>query len=192
MARTRRREGSRSGPISPWRALREGRRRSRDLAQAKSWYQRAADAGNARAMHNLAVLTAEGAGDKPDYAAAAQLFGKAAEFGVRDSQYNLAILYARGLGVEQNLALSYAWFATAARQGDEDAGRKREEIAAKLDPKLLEDAKRTAELFRAKPLERAANEVAPPPGGWDKAESGAVPAPFGGVGVRPIGRPRAG
>lgn len=161
---------------------------TRDAAQARKWYLRAAEAGNARAMHNLAVLTAEGADDKPDYRAAAQWFIKAAELGVRDSQYNLAILYARGLGVEQNLALSYTWFATAAKQGDEDSARKRDEIAAKLDAKLLAQAKQAAELFRAKSLDRAANEVAPPPGGWEKGEGG----PYGGVGVRSIGRPRAG
>ena len=163
---------------------------ARDPLVAKAWYQRAADAGNARAMHNLAVLTAEGAGDKPDYAGAAQWFVKASELGVRDSQYNLAILYARGLGVEQNLALSYTWFATAAKQGDQEAAKKRDEIAAKLDAPSLEMAKKAADLFRAKPLERAANEVAPPPGGWDKAEGAGQP--YGGVGVRPIGRPRAG
>ena len=42
---------------------------TRDLALAKGWYERAAEKGNARAMHNLAVLLAEGGSDrKPDYA----------------------------------------------------------------------------------------------------------------------------
>jgi localization factor PodJL len=154
---------------------------ARDPAAARVWYQRAADAGNARAMHNLAVLTAEGAGDKPDYAAAAQWFVKAAEYGVRDSQYNLAILYARGLGVQQNMALSYTWFATAARQGDQEAGRKRDEIATKLTPDMLATAKKAAELFRARALDRAANEVKTPQGGWDKADAGRR-SPYGTLG----------
>lgn len=139
----------------------------RDLALAKSWYQKAATAGNVRAMHNLAVLTAEGGdGDKPDYAAAAQWFRTAAEYGVRDSQYNLAILLARGLGIPQNLALSYMWFAIAAAQGDEDAGKKRDDVGARLGATDLVAAKATAAAFHAKAPDPAANEVTAPAGSW--------------------------
>jgi localization factor PodJL len=164
----------------------------RDAAMARDWYLRAAQSGNARAMHNLAVLTADGAGGKPDYAGAAQWFLKASELGVRDSQYNLAILYARGLGIEQNLALSYTWFATAAKQGDEDAGRKRDEVAARLDAKLLEAAKKAADIFRPKTGDRAANEVQAPPGGWDKAGSAPAKAEGGKTldRARPLARPK--
>ncbi|MFZ9632550.1 MAG: hypothetical protein ACO3EK_01665, partial [Alphaproteobacteria bacterium] len=63
------------------------------------FHKRAAERGHVRAMHNLAVLIAEGAAGKPDYGTAAQWFRSAAEHGVRDSQYNFAILNARGLGV---------------------------------------------------------------------------------------------
>ena len=140
---------------------------AKDLTQAKVWYKLAADKGNERAMHNLAVLTAEGKDNTPDYAGAVTWFAKAADRGVRDSQFNLAILYARGLGVSQNLISSYVWFTIAANQGDEDAGKKRLEVAAKLDGKQLAAAKAQVEAFRPLPLDRAANEVAPPPGGWD-------------------------
>ena len=42
-----------------------------------------------------------------------------------------AILYARGIGIEQNLAESYKWFALAANTGDQDAARKRDEVAGR-------------------------------------------------------------
>jgi localization factor PodJL len=133
---------------------------NRDLAQAKSWYEKAADQGNVRAMHNLAVLLAEiGENGQPDYARAAQWFRKAAEYGVRDSQYNYAILLARGLGVGQNLASSYTWFAIAASQGDVDAGKKRDDVAARLGADDLATAKAVAEGFHARMPEAAANEV---------------------------------
>lgn len=139
----------------------------RNLAQATVWYRKAAQAGNIRAMHNLAVLTAEGGeSGKPDYASAAQWFRKAAEYGVRDSQYNLAILLARGLGVPQNLTLSYAWFAVAAAQGDVDAGKKRDDVGARLRAADLVAAKATAAAFHPKSPTPAANVVSPPPGGW--------------------------
>jgi localization factor PodJL len=137
----------------------------RDTALAKLWYQRAADRGNVRSMHNLAVLVADGDG-KPDYAAAAKWFRRAAEHGVRDSQYNLAILYARGMGGPQDLAQSYAWFSAAAVQGDEDAGKKRDEIGARLDSAALTRARGMASTFRPRTVDPAVNEVAPPPGGW--------------------------
>ena len=92
----------------------------RDLALARTWYERAAAAGNSQAMHNLGVLHAEGAAGKPDYAGAIRWFREASEHGVRDSQYNLAILLARGVGSRQDLPQAYQWFALAAAQGDED------------------------------------------------------------------------
>ncbi len=141
----------------------------RDPALAMAWYTKAADAGNIRAMHNLAVMAAEGAAGKPDYAKAASWFQKASGFGVRDSQFNLAILYARGLGLEQSLAQSYTWFAVAAAEGDDDAGKKRDEVGQKLDARTLASAKAAADAYRAATPAAAANEVAPPPGGWDAA-----------------------
>jgi localization factor PodJL len=138
----------------------------RDEAIAKLWYQRAGERGNAHAMHNLAVLTAEGSSSKPDYPTAAIWFRKAAELGVRDSQYNLAILYARGLGIEQSLVQSYAWFSLAAAQGDEDAAKKRDEVAARLDAPSLDAAKALVAQFRAKVPDPGANEVMAPAAGW--------------------------
>ena len=148
----------------------------RDPALAMGWYAKAAGAGNIRAMHNLAVMSAEGAGGKPDYAKAAQWFGKASTYGVRDSQFNLAILYARGLGIEQSLAQSYKWFAIAAAQGDEDSAKKRDEVAAKLDPSALAAAKASVDAFRVATPTPAANEVNPPAGGWDGAAPRSAPS----------------
>ena len=106
---------------------------ARDPSAAKRWYLKAAEAGSARAAHNLAVMNAEPVGEKPDYVEAAKWFRKAGDLGVRDSQFNLAILYARGLGVEQDLSQSWLWFSLAAEQGDSDAAKKRDEVAAKMD-----------------------------------------------------------
>ena len=159
---------------------------ARDPAAAKRWYLRAAEAGNARAAHNLAVMDAEPASEKPDYVEAVKWFRKAGELGVRDSQYNLAILYARGLGVEQDLRQSWLWFSLAAEQGDADAARKRDEVAAKMDPASLAAAADSLAKFKPVKPDPAANEVAAPPGGWD-AKPGSYPltqsppAPGGGA-----------
>lgn len=133
---------------------------NRDLAQAKLWYGRAAEQGHARAMHNLGVIYAENpaAGGKPDFASAASWFRQGAEHGVRDSQYNIAVLYARGMGLTQDLVQSYVWFAAAAAQGDDDAGKKRDDVATKLSAPDLARAKSLAASFKPRKLDPAVNE----------------------------------
>jgi localization factor PodJL len=141
----------------------------KNLAAARDLYRAAAAKGHAKAMHNLAVLYAEGVDGKVDYRTAAQWFRKAAEHGVTDSQYNLAVLYARGAGVEQNFAESYKWFFLAAKAGDKDAARKRDEVAARLDPEALAAARATAE--RWMPLPQAAGTVTlKTPQAWEASE----------------------
>ncbi|MEE7487130.1 hypothetical protein MOF7_19335 [Methylobacterium oryzae] len=136
----------------------------RDLDKAKLWYGRAAEQGHARSMHNLAVLYAENpaANGKPDFASAASWFRQGAEFGVRDSQYNLGVLYARGLGLTQDLIQSYAWFSAAASQGDDDAGKKRDDVANKLSPADLASAKSLAANFKPRKIDAAVNEPPAP------------------------------
>ncbi len=150
---------------------------TRDLSLARIWYARAAEHGNAKAMHNLAVLYAEGVDGKPDYETATAWFRRAAELGVRDSQYNLAILLGRGLGAPVDLGQSYLWFAVSAAQGDEDAGRKRDEVASRLGPTELAAARTKAESWKARPLDAAANEVTAPANGWDSAPTAASSKP---------------
>ena len=149
----------------------------KDLEAARRLYLQAADKGSAKAMHNLAVLFAEGIDGKPDYSAASQWFRKAAAHGVADSQYNLGILYARGIGVEQNLAELYKWFALAAQQGDQDAGRKRDDVAARLDSQSLVAAKLAAQTFAVSAQPEEATMVKSPPGGWDRPAAAAPAAP---------------
>jgi localization factor PodJL len=150
----------------------------KDTETARRLYKAAAEQGNAQAMHNLAVLYAEGAAVKPDYRTAAQWFRLAADHGAADSQYNLAILYARGIGVDQNLSKSYKWFALAANQGDEDAAKKCDEVAKRLDPAALETARLAVQAFVPQPQPEAATRVKEPAGGWDAASSTAGdPAP---------------
>jgi len=143
----------------------------KDLEKARQLYIAGADKGNAKAIHNLAVLYAEGIDGKPDYRTASQWFRKAADKGVADSQYNLGILYGRGIGVDQNLAESYKWFALAAQQGDQDAAKKREDVAARLDQQSLVAAKLAVQTWAADPPPEEAMNVKAPLGGWDNAQA---------------------
>jgi localization factor PodJL len=160
----------------------------KDVDIARRYYMQAADRGNAKAMHNLAVLDADGGGKGADYKSAAQWFRKAADHGVADSQFNLGILYARGIGVEQNLAESFKWFSLAAAQGDADSGRKRDDIAKRLDPQSLAAAKLAIQTFTAEPQPDDAINVATPAGGWDSAP---VPAAAAKPAAKPVLTKRA-
>src|SRR4051794_25197441 len=143
----------------------------KDVDIARRYYLQAAERGSAKAMHNLAVLDADGGGKGANYKSAAQWFRKAADRGVADSQFNLGILYARGIGVDQNLAESYKWFALAAQQGDQDAAKKRDDVAARLDQQSLVAAKLAVQTFVADPPPDEAMNVKAPPGGWDSAQA---------------------
>ncbi|MDR6954470.1 localization factor PodJL [Ancylobacter sp. 3268] len=119
----------------------------RDLPRARRLYEAAAGGGNVRAMHNLGVLLADGTAGAPDYAAAAVWFQKAASYGVRDSQYNLGVLYSRGFGVEADPVQAWRWFSLAAARGDQEAGQRRDEIAARLDADTLATARKALQLW---------------------------------------------
>jgi localization factor PodJL len=155
----------------------------KDVDIARRYYAQAAERGSAKAMHNLAVLDADGGGKGANYKSASLWFRKAADRGVADSQFNLGILYARGIGVEQNLAESFKWFSLAAAQGDADAGRKRDDIAKRLDVQSLAAARLAIQTFTPEPQPDDAVNAASPAGGWDSA-----PAPVPG---KPGAKPAA-
>lgn len=144
---------------------REGKILSKEPALAFQWFDRAAAQGHVLAMHNAAVLLAEGVHGAPDYAGAALWFKRAAEHGVKDSQFNVAILFARGLGVNQDLQESYRWFSLAALQGDQDAAKKRDDIAARLTKEQIAKENERVKAFRPMPANPAAND----PGNWEKS-----------------------
>ena len=70
--------------------------------------------------------------------------------------------------MEQNLPESYKWFALAAAQGDHDAAKKRDDVAARLDPQSLAAAKLAVQTWTAEPQPEEATTVKAPAGGWDK------------------------
>ncbi|MEM7464302.1 MAG: peptidoglycan-binding protein [Pseudomonadota bacterium] len=138
--------------------LEKGHGGNSDIAGAAKWYQKAAENGNALAMHNLAVLYTSGLVDgTPNMKKAIDWFEKAAALGVKDSQVNLGIINAQGLGLTADLTEAYKWFAIAAKGGDTDAAGKRDSIANAMLPEKLAEARGAAELWKPVALDPAAN-----------------------------------
>jgi localization factor PodJL len=132
---------------------------AKDLGRARSWYQAAAENGNVKAMHNLAVSLSGGAAGAPDYPTAARWYGEAAAYGLTDSQFNLGILSEHGLGIPKNLSAAYQWFALAAKGGDQEAAKHRDLVKAQLDPAALAAAEQALTAWRPKEAVSDANGV---------------------------------
>lgn len=122
---------------------------TRDPAAARRWTERAANAGEPRAMYNLALYCFDGVGGPKDLDAAAGWFRKAAQAGLVDSQYNLGRLYEQGYGVQRDAAEAYKWYLIAARAGDTESKAAAEQLHAGLSPQELKAAERAAAAFHA-------------------------------------------
>ncbi len=135
----------------------------KDMGEARRFYTWAAEQGNVRAMHALAMLLSEGTlpglDGKPDWSGALKWFRTAAHLGHRDSQYNLGVIYARGLGVSADATEAWKWLDLAARQGDEDSARKRDILSRDADPAVLAKAQQASAAFVPATPVAAANVV---------------------------------
>ncbi|MDP3489392.1 MAG: peptidoglycan-binding protein [Phenylobacterium sp.] len=142
---------------------------AKDMAEARRWTERAAQGGDRKAMHNLALYYFEGVGGPKNSTTAAQWFRRAADLGLVDSQYNLGRLYEEGFGVSQNAAEAYKWFMIAGGAGDKDAAASAERIKDALTPAAQAVAERAASAFRP-------TEPAPPTAVAAAAAPGVSPA----------------
>lgn len=77
-----------------------------------------AEAGNAEAQHNLAMLYKQGKGVLEDPEKAAVWFRKAADQGVAEAQFQLGRSYDKGLGVQQSVEYAALWYRRAAEKGN--------------------------------------------------------------------------
>jgi len=84
---------------------------------AHSLYEKAAKAGNAKAMNNLGTLYFQGKGVEKNEKEALSWFMKAAAQGVPESETNIGEMYKHGLGVEKDRAKALSWFMKAASKG---------------------------------------------------------------------------
>ena len=122
-------------------------------SEARVWVRRAAEAGDARAMHNYGMYLFEGVGGARDRAGALTWLLKAAESGLVDSQFNVAKLYESGdEGIQANLPEAYKWYLIAARAGDGDAQAAVDRLKPSLPVSERGSARAAADAFQVEPL----------------------------------------
>lgn len=118
-----------------------------NLGEARRWTERAAEGGDAAAMHNLALFDFRGEGGGQDLTAAARWFRAAAEQGIVDSQFNLGLLYQSGSGVPRDPVQAYTWFTIAAAGGDAQAGVNAQALHGELSAAQRASAEQAASAF---------------------------------------------
>ncbi len=106
-------KGSSSAMIELGVAYGTGHGLPKDTEQARKLFERAAEAGNARGVSNLAALSG---GAPADPVKARALLAKAAETNV-EAQYQLGLMMADGVGGTQDDVAARALFEKAAAQG---------------------------------------------------------------------------
>jgi TPR repeat protein len=85
-----------------------------------------------------------------DYQGALKEFRPMAEEGNAAAQLLLGFMYERGQGVPQDFVQAHLWFNLAARQGEEKAGKMRDEVGAKMTPAQVAEANRLAAQWKPK------------------------------------------
>jgi TPR repeat protein len=125
---------------------------TQDQSQAAQWYQKASAKGNATAQFNLGWLYQTGAGVAQNFSTAAQLYQAAAQQGNGPAQFNLGILYDEGKGVARDLIQAYMWLSLAAStlsgEGQQAAGKARDDVAKRMTREQLAQAQQQARLCR--------------------------------------------
>ncbi|CAB4411393.1 unnamed protein product [Rhizophagus irregularis] len=80
------------------------------------WFQKAAEKGNEKSMHELASYNGEGT--EKDLGMAFHWFQKVAEKGNEGSMHDLASCYYNGEGTEKDLGMAFHWIQKAAEKGN--------------------------------------------------------------------------
>ncbi len=124
-----------------------------DYVEADNWYRLAAEQGNADAQTNLgSYFRLGGHGVPQDYKEAVRWYRLAAEQGDAGAQNNLGLMYESGHGVAQDDIHAQMWYelgsSSASSEDEKKAARNRDNLAAKMTPAQIEQAREMASRCR--------------------------------------------
>lgn len=88
-----------------------------NLPEARDWFRRSADRGNAYARTALGKMVEYGQGGEMDFSAAAKHYGMAASQGNPDAQCRLGWMFLTGTGVKRDPEVAHGLFQASAEQG---------------------------------------------------------------------------
>ena len=117
-----------------------------DFAAAAGHWRPLAEAGDALAQFNLALLHDSSQSGLFDSAGAAKWYKRAALQGFAAAQYNLAVAYQNGRGVAKDGAAALFWLLVAAEAEDRAIGARAADAARQIGARLDEDERAAAAL----------------------------------------------
>lgn len=94
-----------------------------DMPQARSWFEKAAAQGHAKAAYAAGLMYSHGDGGNADEARAVSYFRQAAAGNVGPANAAMGVAYATGAGVETDLDQMLAWYKKGAALGDAQSER---------------------------------------------------------------------
>lgn len=93
-----------------------------DAEKAAAFYQRAAQTGHIKALHNLADLYHRGRGVPQDLALALEFYRRSAALGGAKAAHRLGLIYFQGDGVARDFVRAREWWQQAFDGGETDSG----------------------------------------------------------------------
>ena len=130
-------------------------------AQARQWYEKAANQGHTLAQVNLASLCDYGRGGSQDFRMAVRWYLRAANQGNDLAQQRLGLLYERGDGVPKDFVQAYMWYKLGTAKGVTPGAIRRDDLASRMTSDQLVAAKKLAREWQPKPLESRPSQTRP-------------------------------
>jgi len=119
----------------------------KDMEEALRWFTKAAEAGYVTSQANLGVVYQYGLGVEKNLPEASKWFTLAANQGYEMAQYNLGEIFANGPAEGRNDVEAYKWFALAAARGNKNSEQSLQNLAARMSPEQIEQARKLAQTF---------------------------------------------
>lgn len=130
----------------------EDAKRKADYAQAVTWYEKAAEQGEAYSQVALAHLYYEGTAVSKNLAKAFKWAEVSAKAGINDTQVLLAFMYKNGEGVAKNAQKAYMWFYTSLEYAYDELrpylAKEMAELEKTLSKEQVEAAKQEAQQYK--------------------------------------------
>ncbi|MBN2496808.1 MAG: sel1 repeat family protein [Deltaproteobacteria bacterium] len=132
-----------------------------DYQEAMKWFRMAAESGDARAQYRLGRCYHEGKLVIRNEAEAFKWYRVAAEQGEPSAQFELGEKYRSGTGVEKDMLLAHMWYNLASARGMNQAGYRRDALAAEMSQVQIFEAQKMAREWRPRPPAPPAEKLAP-------------------------------
>lgn len=130
----------------------EDAKRQADYPQAITWYEKAAEQGEAYSQVALAHLYYEGTAVPKDLTRAYKWADVSAKAGINDTQVLLAYMYKNGEGVAKDAQKAYMWFYTSLEYAYDELRpylvKEMTDLEKVLSKEHIEAAKKEAEQYK--------------------------------------------